>query len=233
MQYKYITCQLPSNGLLYETKEVHLRPKTIFDIKTLLGNPAFLLKSEIDALQCCIDPSDNIDVYDLVNQDVVYLLYKLRSLSDDIIYIKINNNEYSFNISDLDVKLLTDWEPEITLPESGKKVVITYEPIKNVFNIEQQQSEFKNKYPEYRSDIATTLHILNSVVMVDNVTNKDHIRNILESLSWKDSLFLINKIDELQATQFGVIEEVTIEDEDGNKKTIPIQITEEFFRPTL
>lgn len=102
MQYIYTECFLPSNGQFYNTKSVHLRPKTVFDIKALLNNPAFMLKSEIDALQNCIDPRDNINVYDLVNQDVVYLLYKLRSMSDDNFTLLINNEEH--NVKKLEQK---------------------------------------------------------------------------------------------------------------------------------
>ena len=97
MQYKYITCKLPSNGKIYPTKEVHLRAKTIFDIKALLENPVFQFKSEIDTLNNCIDPNDHINVYDLVNQDVVFLLYKLRSMSNDNLSVKYNNKLYNKN----------------------------------------------------------------------------------------------------------------------------------------
>jgi YesN/AraC family two-component response regulator len=101
MQYKYVTCKLPSNGKIYSTTSVNLRPKTIFDIKNLLNDPVFYLKSEIDTLQYCIDPEDNVNVYDLVNQDVVYLLYKLRSLSDDVIVLKYKDKEYTKLINQL------------------------------------------------------------------------------------------------------------------------------------
>ena len=116
MQYIYTECTLPSNGLIYKTKTVHLRPKTIFDIKTLLNNPIFMLKSEIDALNNCISPEDNINVYDLVNADVVYLLYKLRSMSDDCLNLEIKGKQYTVKISDLEVKYLDEYNTEITLP---------------------------------------------------------------------------------------------------------------------
>lgn len=230
MQYKYITCELPSNGVFYNIKEVHIRPKTIFDIKALLGDPVFTLRSEINTLQNCIDPNDNIDVYDLVNQDVVYLLYKLRSLSDDNLTIIYDNKEYPIKLSELKVKNLDKWDSDITLPESNMKIKLNYTPIKNIFNLNEQKQEFDKKYPDYAGDSLNTVAILNSISCIDNsITNKDMIRNTLEQLSYKDSIYLINKIEESRNLEFGIIEEITVED----GKKVPIQITEEFFRPSL
>lgn len=233
MNYIYTECKLPSNGMFYEKPQVvHIRPKTIFDIKTILNNPVYLLKSEIDALQNCINPKDNINVYDLVNQDVVYLLYMLRSLSDDNLEVVIKDKHYPIKISELNVEYLDKWDNEIELPESKIKVVIAYQPIKNIFSAEQQKQEFLRKYPEYSGDITNTIALLNAVASIDNLTNKDHIRTKLEQLSWKDSIYLINKIEELSKIQFGIKEEVNI-DIDGEEVTVPLQITEAFFRPSI
>ena len=233
MQYKYIECNLPSNGLIYKTKTVHLRPKTIFDIKTLLSNPVFYLKSEIDSLQNCLDPNDNVNVYDLVNQDVVYLLYKLRSLSNDILTLVYNNKEYNIKLSELDIKYLDSWDNEIELPESKKKIVLAYSPIKNSFFSHEQQQQFKSKYPEYKGDVTNTLNILNSVSMIDNITDKANIMNILGDLSWKDSVYLIQEIEKINNKEFGINEEVTITLDDGENIKLPIKVTEEFFRSAL
>lgn len=232
MQYIYTECKLPSNGKIYDTTTVHIRPKTIFDIKTLLNNFTFVLKSEIDTLQNCIDPKDNINVYNLVSQDVVYLLYKLRSLSDDILHLNIKNHVYDIKISELDVKYLDNYNNKYTLPDSGLEVVLKYQPIKNTFNIEQLKEEFESKYPEYSGDVYNTLRILNSIESINNSVNTDIIRTQLEQLSWKDSVYLINEIDKFNKLDFGIIEEVKL-DIDGKDTTIPIQITEEFFRPAL
>lgn len=229
MQYKYVTCTLPSNGLIYPIKEVHLRPKTIFDIKTLLGDPVFTLKSEIDALQNCINPNDNINVYDLVNQDVVYLLYKLRSMSDDILNVIVKDKNYAVELSKLEIKPLTEWNTQYELPDSKIHVELTYTPIKNLFFINDQKEAFEKKYPDFRGDVINTLTILNSIAMFDDVTDKDHIRARLETLSFKDSLYLLKQIDKLKSSNFGIVEEFELED--GTK--VPLQITEEFFRPTL
>lgn len=234
MQYKYIECNLPSNGLIYKTKTVHLRAKTIFDIKSLLNNPIFQLQSEIDALNNCIDPKDNVDVYDLVNQDVVYLLYKLRSLSDDTLYLNYEHKQYKVSISDLDVKTLESWDTKRILPESKYEVILSYVPIKKIFNFVQEQKEFIEQYPDYKGDIVNTISILNSVAMLNNKTDKTFIRNELENLSWKDSLYLIKEIENFQQQDFGVVEEVKLTvDDKGNEVTVPIKITEEFFRPAL
>lgn len=232
MQYKYIECELPSNGLIYPTKVVHLRPKTIFDIKSLLLNPVFYLKSEIDALQNCIDPKDNINVYDLVNQDVVFLLYKLRSLSNDDMVLIYKNKEYNIKLSELEVKFLDSWDNERTLPDSGMKVFLAYTPIKNNFFAQEQQQEFLSKFPDYQGDVANTLAILNSISMIDNVTDKNLIRNKMENLSWKDSVYLITEIENFNHNNFGINEEVEIEF-NGEKVKVPLKITEEFFRSAL
>lgn len=232
MQYIYTECHLPSNGKLYNTEIVHLRPKTIFDIKALLNNPAFMLKSEIDALQNCIDPRDNINVYDLVNQDVVYLLYKLRSMSNDCIELEIKGNRYPIKISELEVKELDEWNPNRKLPDSGLDVVLAYQPIKNIFDIEKQKVEFLRKYPEYNGDVYNTISILNAIDSIDGSVNKDHVRNKLEQLSWKDSIYLINEIEKLSKLDFGIKEEVEL-NIDGENVIIPLQITEEFFRSAL
>lgn len=232
MQYIYTECKLPSNGLIYPITTVHLRPKTIFDIKKLLNDPVYMLKSEIDVLQYCIDPNDKVDVYSLINQDVVYLLYKLRSLSDDVLKIRYKTNTYDFNISDLDVKYLENWNNVITLPESKKTVVLKYQPIKNIFNIEQEKIEFLSKYPEYNGDVTNTVNILNSIESIDNSVNTDFIRTDLLDLSWKDSIFLLNEIDKINKLDFGVVEFVNITVDDNEIK-VPIQINEEFFRPTI
>lgn len=233
MQYKYITCELPSNGLIYSTKEVHLRAKTIFDIKMLLGNPVFQLRSEIDALNNCIDPKDNIDVYDLVNQDVVYLLYKLRSMSDDNLTLLINNKEYPIKLSELEVKKLESYDPNRILPDSGHKVILELVPIKAVFNNAEKQRKFRNKFPEYHGDINNVITILDSIKMFNNLTDKTFIRNALEELSFKDSLYLVEEIEKFNQQDFGIKEEVTITNEKGQEVTVPIQITEAFFRPTF
>lgn len=233
MQYKYVTVTLPSNGLIYPTKEVHLRNKTIFDIKALINNPYFQLKSEIDTLQNCIDPRDNINVYDLVNQDVVYLLYKLRSMSNDDLIIVHNKEQYVVKLSELDVIILEEYDAKRKLPESGLEVELATTPIKDAFSLSEQIAEFEKKYPEYIGDVENTVKILNSILCIDNLTNKDHIRNKLESLSYKDSLYLIDEIEKFKTLDFGIVEEVEVTNKSGNKIKLPITLTEEFFRPTL
>ena len=70
--------------------------------------------------------------------------------------------------------------------------------------------------------------------MLNNKTDKTFIRNELENLSWKDSLYLIKEIENFQQQDFGVVEEVKLTvDDKGNEVTVPIKITEEFFRPAL
>lgn len=234
MQYKYVTCVLPSNGLIYDTKEVHLRAKTIFDIKVLLNEPTFQLRSEIEALQHCIDPADGIDVYDLINQDVVYLLYKLRSLSTDVLKLKYHNQEYSVNISDLDIVPLEEWNTEFTLPDSGKSFQLRYTPIRNVLTMNSKIAAFNEEYPDYPGDVANTVALLDSVILFDGLTNKAHIMNALAELSFKDSIYIVSRIEELSRKEFGVKEEVKLLDkETGKEVTVPIILTEEFFRPTL
>lgn len=234
MQYIYTECFLPSNGQFYNIKSVHLRPKTVFDIKALLNNPAFMLKSEIDALQNCIDPRDSVNVYDLVNQDVVYLLYKLRSMSDDNFTLLINNEEYNVKISELDVKFLEpeDFNTDLELPDSKIKVVLAYQPIKNLFNLDNDVQKFKKDNPDFKGDIYNVVSLVNAIAMLDNFTNKDMIRNKMEQLSWKDSLYLIDAIEKFNKLDFGVKEEINIEI-NGDMVKVPIQITEEFFRPSL
>lgn len=232
MQYIYTEFKLPSNGKFYDTNVVHLRPKTIFDIKMLLNNPVYMLKAEIDALQNCIDPKDNINVYDLVNQDVVYLLYMLRSLSSNFIDLKVKDTVHTIKISELVVNYLENWDNKIKLNDSGLEVTIAYQPIKNIFNIEEQKKEFLNKYPEYKGDVLNTVALLNAIDSIDNSVSKDHIRNTLETLSWKDSLQLLSRIEELNKLDFGIKEEIEL-NIDGKDTVIPLQITEEFFRPTL
>ena len=58
------------------------------------------------------------------------------------------------------------------------------------------------------------------------------VRTKLEELSWKDSIFLINKIEEQNNCDFGIKEEVELEIE-GKKVAVPIQISEAFFRPSI
>lgn len=233
MQYIYTECKLPSNGKLYPTTTVHLRPKTIFDIKMLLNYPVYMIKSEIDTLQNCLDPKDNINVYDLVNQDVVYLLYKLRSMSDDSLTVKVNNEEHTIAISEMDVKYLDEWDNVIELPDSKWKVELAYQPIRNMFKFGEQKEEFLNKYPDYVGDVENTLMLINAINSIDGVTTQDHIRNKLEQLDWNDSLFLIEKIENLdKELDFGIKEEFEVVTKEGEKITVPIQITESFFRPS-
>lgn len=239
MQYIYTSCELPSNGKFYPIREVHLRPKTIFDIKALLSNPFFNLKNEIDALQACIDPRDKVDVYDLVNQDVVYLLYRLRSLSDDVLQVKYKDNVYPLYISQLDVKTLENWEHTFKLPVTGVEFELAPVPIRNVFELPQMVADFKEKYPDYAGDIPNTVSILNAIAAFDGSVNKDFIRGKLEELPWKDSLFLIDKIEKQGNMSFGVVEEGVIEvpseEHEGEmeKVIIPITLNEQFFRPSL
>lgn len=234
MQYNYVTCDLPSNGKFYPIKTVHLRAKNIFDIKSLLSNPVYYLKSEIDTLQNCIDPKDNINVYDLVKQDVVYLLYKLRSLSDDVITVNYKNKGYDFNISDLEINYLdTNINNEVILPESNNRVTLRMPTLGDTFNIGEKTNEFKNKYPDYNGDIENTVNILNAIASLNDYTEENFIRNTLENLSWKDSIYLIQKIEEYQQSNFGVVEVVTIVDENRKEIKLPIEISENFFRPTL
>lgn len=232
MQYIYVECKLPSNGLIYPTNIVHLRPKTIFDIKMLLNNPIFMLKSEIDALQNCIDPNDNVNVYDLVNQDVVFLLYKLRSLSNDCLNLVIDGKEYPIKLSELDIEYLTEYDNKVKLPESGIELTLAYQPIKDIFNLETQKQEFKKKYPEYKGDIANAVALINAIESFNGSINKDNIRSNLEQLSWKDSIYLIEKIENFNKLDFGVKESVTL-DINGENIEVLLKIDEKFFRSTL
>ena len=88
------------------------------------------------------------------------------------------------------------------------------------------------KYPEYNGDVYNTISILNAIDSIDGSVNKDHVRNKLEQLSWKDSIYLINEIEKLSKLDFGIIEEVEL-NIDGENIIIPLQITEEFFRSAL
>lgn len=233
MQYNYVECELPSNGKIYPTRVVHLRPKTIFDIKSLLQNPVYMIKSEIDTLQHCLSPQDRVNVYDLVNQDVVYLLYKLRSLSDDILTLSIKNQTYDVKISDLEVKYLDNWDNEITLPESKLVVKLNYRPIYMIFNAEIERDKFLKKYPDYPGDALNAVNLINSISSIGDKVTPDVIRLTLETLSWKDSIYLLDAIDKINSTDtFGIVEEVTLNIE-GEDVKIPLQITEEFFRPAL
>lgn len=231
--YKYINCTLPSNGMIYPIKEVKLRAKTIFDITTVLNNSIYDIRQEIDILQNCIDPNQNIDVYSLVNQDVVYLLYKLRSLSNDIITVKYKNIEYNFNISDLEVKYLTEYNNCRELPESKTKVMLAYKPIRENFQLEKQKQEFKNQFPEYVGDVTRTVLVLNAIDSFGSITDKNILRNELNNLSWKDSVYLLEEIEKFQLQDFGIKEEVEITTDDGQKIKLPIEITENFFRSTF
>lgn len=233
MQYIYTEFNLPSNGKLYSTNKVHLRPKTIFDIKTLLNNPVFMLRSEIDALQRCIDPNDNINVYDLVNQDVVYLLYMLRSLSNNNLIINYKGKTFNSTISELNIKYLEEYNPEKILPSSGKKVILKPNTIGNIFGLEQKKNQFLSKYPDYQGDAANAVALMSVIASIDNSSNEDLIRNQLEQLDWTDSIYLITEIEDNSKLDFGIEEFVTVQDENGNNIKLPIQINENFFRATL
>lgn len=233
MQYNYITCVLPSNGKIYDTKEVHLRAKTIFDIKSLLNNTNLQLKSEIDVLNTCLDPKDNVNVYNLVQQDVIFLLYQLRSMSDDVYTFSFNNETYSINISDLDVKMLDEFNNEIELPDSKIKVYLNCLPIKFIYDITKLQQEFNKKYPDYNGDVSNAIRILESIQMFDNITTKDIIRTRLETLSFRDSLYLINAIEAMENLDFGIREVAKIKNSKGEDLEIPIQLNNAFFRPQL
>lgn len=233
MQYIYTEFDLPSNGKLYPINKVHLRPKTIFDIKMLLNNPVFMLKSEIDALQKCINPEDNVNVYDLANKDVVYLLYMLRSLSNNNLSISYKGKTFNSTISELNIKYLEEYNPERKLPSSGKIVNLAPVTIGHIFNLEQEKQKFLSKYPDYTGDVANTVSLLNAIASVDGSTNKDMIRAQLEQLDWTDSIYLIEQIEENSNLDFGIEEFVDVTDEEGRKIKLPIQINENFFRATL
>lgn len=242
MQYIYTPCELPSNGMFYPTTTVRLRPKTIFEIKTLLNNPIFNLKNEIDALQSCIDPNDHVNVYDLVNQDVVFLLYKLRSLSDDVLKVTMTDgNTYPVYISELEVKKLEVWDHKFNLPKSGIEVELDYRPIRQVFSLAQDVQDFKRKFPDFQGDIANVISICNAIARFGEYVNKDIMRPYLEELCWEDSLYLIREIEKQAKLDFGVVEEAEITlqskaaegQEEPTKVRISLVLNEEFFRPAL
>lgn len=229
MQYTYNEFKLPSNGKIYPTDKVHIRPKTIFDIKMMLNNPIYNLKAEIDTLQTCLNPNDGISVYDLVNQDVVYLLYMLRGMSDDNIMIGYKGKQIEAHISEMEVKYLQEWNPKRVLPDCGKEVELAYKPIKLIFNLQQMCQEFTQQYPDFQGDVPNVVALLNSIVSFDGSTNKDMIRSRLEQLSWKDSIYLVNEIENLNKLDFGIVEDIEVEP--GVR--IPIQLNDKFFRPAL
>ena len=160
---------LPSRGLIYGSEfnpKITLRSMTTMDELTRNSKYDTEYKVMSDIIESCIEEKLPIHVYDMCVGDYQFLLHKLRIVTygkDYKMYIQCPNCQEIVE-SKVDLDSLTElvFDPEtvgsreITLPVSGKKVLLSFQTPRMLDTVEERAKELKRKtkdrgdYKDYR-----------------------------------------------------------------------------------
>ena len=245
MQNNYIpaqeTCLLPSNGVWYPTKEVTLRMKTTLEVKK--GYASTGPRTEPDIIQNCIVSPDNVNIYDLAVFDAVYLMYRLRMLTWGStlpqVFVcpfcgKIHEDE--LDLDALDVKYVPEdfkLEP-LELPLTKSVVTFRFLTLEDYIQCQIEGRQKQQQYPEAEENYENSMIVEKHIETVDNKPLVGfELTQFLNKLPARDYALIEAYSDKIDS-MFGVDEKIEVEcDNCQNKFTHLVQLTKQFFRPTV
>ena len=239
--------ELPSKGLIYETKvnpHVELRSMTAKDEMKRLAPSTTPLKTLADIIEGCMIEKPAIHVYDMILGDYEYLLHKLRVVTYGDEYkmiIGCPECDKTFEaIAHLDELELKDFDPNkfeelrtFTLPKSGRRITLKFTTPHMLDDIEIKTKEAQRKYKTASIDFETQIKVLSSIESIDGeVKGIVDLENIINNLPAADFQKIQNNIDKLNQC-IGLNNELFITcPHCGNEVRTFFRFGPEFFRPT-
>lgn len=244
--------QLPSKGLFnpeIPNGMVTLRCIELRDQKYLAGSKLVRSNKAIELLRRCIVSPEGMNVEDLTQIDLFFLLVKLRVLSYGPEYKYYTNcpncgksTTVTVDLSKLDVAMLEDFNPNdlhIKLPRKGDTVYTRVQTQRDSDEINAEVSRLKSKYKDIDYDPEVTLSIAKIITKIELiqpdkegnkvVDNPVDILNYVEGLTDLDALAIQSTLSDID---YGVIPVVTNECEKcGKEFSTMMKTTGDFFRP--
>lgn len=245
--------QIPSKGLLNpEIPDglVTLRCVEIRDQKYLGGTKLLHSNKAVELVRRCVIHPENLDISNLTQIDLFYLLIKLRILSYGSTYkflskCPICGNTISINLdlTELQVKQLETFDPndlKIKLPRRGDTVYTHVQTQGDTEEITKEVARLKAKFKDnLDGDPEVTLSIAKIITKIELLKpdstgakvldNPVDILRYVESLTDLDALAIQSTLD---TVDFGVNPLVNATCDNCNSETfVPLKTTSEFFRP--
>lgn len=235
------TCLLPSNGAWYNTKEVTLRMKSTLEVKK--GYASSGPRTEPDIIQDCIVSPDNVNIYNLAVFDAVYLMYRLRMLTWGSMLPQVfvcpfcgKVHEDELDLDRLDIKSVPEGftlEP-LELPLTKSVITFRFLTLENYIQCQIEGRRKQEEYPEAEENFESSMIIENHIDTVDGkkIAGVD-LTAFLNKLPARDYALIEAYSDKID-TMFGVDEKIKVECSNcGNKYIHLVQLTKQFFRPTV
>lgn len=209
------TFTLPSKGKLYGQEfnpKITLRSMVTMD--ELKRNSKYDTEFKVmsDVIEDCIEEKLPVHVYDMCIGDYQFLLHKLRLVtygSEYNMYIQCPNCgkivESKVQLDTLEVLEFDEEEVgkcrEITLPVSGKKVLLSFQTPRMLDNIKEKSKELERKNKDVLAMDYELLFTAMSFIKEFDGRPMDEVRlePIVRKLPLKDIKYLIQKGDELNS----------------------------------
>lgn len=241
------TYVLPSKGIFDNIPDgkVTLRMMTTKEEKLRLGSKDNFYKTIATIIsRCIIDPEGPIDVASMCQQDFVFLMYKLRTISYGPEYkmtVKCpecgNVFSTTVDLDKVEVKYLSSTFTNTfdvgPLPVSGKMVTCKLLKMSDTLDILKESDDILKKFPDYEGDPMLELTLKREIVKVDGKELPDHkLKQFIDDMYVKD----LNYVDReyVKRTDFGMITEAeSVCKKCGNHFTHDITYGPEFFRPSV
>lgn len=232
--------ELPSNGLIYELREVAVRSWTVAEEKILFSSTS----DAVDRVMAkCVVYPNNFQVGmldDLILEDKMYMLFGLRMVSLGEIYSvsvrcphcgEINHKDINMSelpVNYLDEELLAKRFVEIA---SGDVLELRFLTGRDTRAVQDKAKRDKKRFREMEGDSAYIHALCARIAKIneEEVSDADKQRYVLE-LSAKDSDVIYNAINELS---LGI--DLTVYDacsSCGQDLEVMLPIGASFFRPS-
>lgn len=242
-------CELPSKGLIYD-KPVHasiqMRSMTTEEEMRRLSHTEFPYKTLCDLIDTCMVEPCGISSYDMCLGDYQYLLHRMRVVtygskypSSSVCVVCGAVNKSTIDLDDIPV---LEFDPEeynklrcLTLPTSGKQVMLRYQTPRDIDQIAQEERDFKLRNPDSTTNISYLISLRHTIESIDGQkVPAAKLDQFLRKLPMRDTNAILQVATKLN-------EKVGIDTKIKNKCSNPrcgveyyttFRITNEFFGPT-
>ena len=238
--------ELPSKGLVYGKPfdpHVELRSMTVEDEMKRLSPSSRPYENMSSMIEDCLVKKLPIPVYRLCLGDYIYLLHKLRVVTNGPSYhiqyrCPVCGNIESTEIN-LDEEKVLMYDESINdlytveLPKTGHIVKLKFQTPKDLDDIEVKANEMKRDFPDMKKDPHLTLTLKSMIESIDgNPVDPALINDQIKDLPWGDANTILNAGIKLNG-KVGVDNIVNVHCEHcNNDVNITFPYTNEFFRPS-
>lgn len=242
------TFTLPSKGKVYQEGLV----VPTFKISSMTTNqemrrlsPSELpYKNMADVIDECMIQSPGISAYDMCVGDYQFCLHKLRIVTYGPEYKTISicpycgsRNEEVLNLEDFLVKEYSgelDRYREFDLPISKKHITLRMQTPRRLDEISVKVKEYKRKNPSSTMDLSLVFALSTLIESIDGkMVNELQAEEFVRQLPMRDTNFIVQNSDKFNDS-IGIDTSMT---QTCNLCTMDyptaLQITSEFFRPTI